>query len=171
MLFSPYLMHGLEISAVSVNSDSYHQTVYYSGLLKMDTPLQSSNFIKNRKYRKENQKCLANSNILLQAVLDSLQKRFINIPKCDSSDVNNALTWVNIAATNAVKKGHNVIIILASDLVQDLIKYVQETAHPVHFPPGIQIVVIGHHPSVNLEQLFPAQKPLVLPSFQHLQNL
>lgn len=171
VLLSPYLVGGLELSVVSVKADSYKQTVYYSGLLQVDTLPKSSNFIKSRNNRAENKKRMTQAAALLKPVLDSLQQRFDHTRKCDSSDVDNALFWVNIAASNAVKKSHKVIVILASDLVQDMIHYVQESTHTIQLPPGIQLVVIGHHPSVDLKQLFPGQKPLVLPSFQHLQQL
>ncbi|MBL7806652.1 MAG: hypothetical protein JNN28_02495 [Saprospiraceae bacterium] len=167
---SPFLVHGLELSAVAVKNNSYKQTVYYSGLLQVKTLPGSDNFIKNRRNKEENQIRLAQAYQLLTPVLDTLQRKYVMAPRCDSSDVNNALKWVNIAAQNAVNKSNKVIVVLASDLVQDLIPYVQETAQPIHLPPGIQLVIIGQHPTVDFEQLFPGQRPMVLPSFQHLQR-
>jgi hypothetical protein len=165
---SPYLVTGLELSTVAVKANSYKQTVYFSGLLQAKKLPKSSNFIKNRRNLEENQIHLADAHQLLTTVLDSLQKGFSTVQRCDSSDVDNALKWVNIAAHNAVNKSHIVIVILASDLIQDLIRFVPEKAQPIHLPPGIQLIIIGQHSSEELERLFPGQKPLVVPSFQHL---
>lgn len=166
-----YLHAGSEFTALCVLSDSYKQCPYYSGVIRLDTLAGSSNFVVDRQHRLENQRRLAGANQLLKPVLEQFQRKYLQIPKVPKSDVANALRVVSIAASNKAYANRKVIVILACDLLQDLIKYQAESIQPVQFPPNVQLVLIGNHPSVDLEYLFPGQNPIQLTSFQHLQTL
>lgn len=168
---SHYLFQGVELSVLAVLPNSYKQTVYYSGKLRLDTLPVSSNFIVNRKNRKENQRRISGIDNLLHPVLDSIQEQFIEMTVYDSSDVNGAMDKTVLTASNPVYQDRKVLVIIASDLLQDLIKYVGEETRPIQFPSNVRLVVIGNHPSIDLKKLFPGHSPIELPSFQHLQTL
>jgi len=171
ILLAHYLFQGVELSVLAVLPNSYKQTVYYSGKLHLDTLPASSNFIVNRKNRTENQRRISGLGKILHPVLDSTQKQFIEMAVCDSSDVNGALYKAVITASNPAYKDRNVLVIIASDLLQDLIKYVEEETRPMQFPSNTRLVLIGNHPTIDLKKLFPRHSPIELPSFQHLQTL
>lgn len=171
ILLSKYVFSGVELTVLNVQSDSYRQQPYYSDVIRVDTLPGSSNFIRNRRNRIENQRRIAQVEKVLQPVLDSCFNRLLLAHRHTRSDVSNALRLAAMAASNPAYKGRQVIVVIASDLQEDILPGVPEVPHPVQFPSNVRILLIGHHPDIDLKRLFPGQTPVGIPSFHHLRML
>jgi hypothetical protein len=163
-----YVYDGFVISALNIQSNSHRQQPWLSPVVIADTlSITSTNFLAADRQRKRNAVLKQAAVNQCQSVADEVSKRIFVPLTHERSDVQGGLQMAADIAKTYVERNMQPVIIILSDLLQD-VEPGMEMLELVSFPPNSEIIVIGANPSVDLKKVFGSIKVRALVSFQHL---
>lgn len=168
-LLYDYAFHGVYLTGLHILSDSQKQQPWLSPYIGVDTLPLPNNFILAAKQLKRNQEAIRQAREKCAAVARQVGTQLFLPQEQDYSDVTGALRLAAKAAHGYAEKGIRPVVIIISDLIQDLEPGIDPEPIPaIDFPPDTEIILIGADPSVSLPAIFGQVKIRELPSFQHL---
>ncbi len=168
-LLYEYAFNGVYLTGIHILSDSRIQQPWLSPFVHIDTLPIPNNFILAAKQLKRNQEAIRQAREKCAAVARQVGKHLFLPQDHDHSDVTGALRLAATAAHGYAGKGIRPVVIIISDLIQDVEPGAEPEPIPaIDFPPDTEIILIGADPGVSLPSIFGAVKIRALPSFQHL---
>lgn len=168
-LLMKHAFSGVCLTGIHILPNSQQQQAWLSPFIHADTTALPSNFILAAKQSKINKEVILKVRQECDSVARMACDRIFLPQVYKWSDVTGALRLAAMAAQGYADKGLHPIVIVVSDMLQDLEPGPGiEPIPALNFPPDTEVIVIGAAPSVALKAIFGNVKIRALPAYQFL---